>query len=140
MAGGDKNRLFSAAMTDSDGELVDLLVQPRLRELAGLTVNRVWPTARRRLIGPFVFFDHMQRAALPPGVGLGQRWVYVVAGTIRIGDARFEAGRMLVLADGVHVDVHAVEAAKLMLLGVAAFRAWQNLSLLDGPRVRAALR
>jgi len=49
---------------------VELTVGPRLRPLGGLTVNRVWPTARRRLIGPFVFFDHIQRAELAPGMGL----------------------------------------------------------------------
>lgn len=49
---------------------VALVVGPRHRDLEGFTVNRVWPTARRRLIGPFVFFDHMQPADLPPGRGL----------------------------------------------------------------------
>ena len=49
---------------------VELVVGPRLRALGGLEVNRVWPTARRRLIGPFIFFDHMQLTALPPGQGL----------------------------------------------------------------------
>ena len=50
--------------------LVELAVGPRLRPLGGLQVNRAWPTARRRSIGPFVFFDHLLPAALPPGVGL----------------------------------------------------------------------
>jgi redox-sensitive bicupin YhaK (pirin superfamily) len=49
---------------------VELVVGPRIRPLGGLEVNRVWPTARRRLVGPFIFFDHMQRTVLPPGVGL----------------------------------------------------------------------
>lgn len=49
--------------------VVDLVVGPRLRPLVGFTVNRVWPTPRRRLIGPFVFLDHMQPAELPPGAG-----------------------------------------------------------------------
>jgi redox-sensitive bicupin YhaK (pirin superfamily) len=49
---------------------VELTVGPRLRPLGGLEVNRVWPTAKRRLIGPFVFFDHMRRAELAPGQGL----------------------------------------------------------------------
>ena len=50
--------------------VVDLVVGPRLRSLEGLTVNRVWPTPRRRLIGPFIFLDHMQPAELPAGQGL----------------------------------------------------------------------
>jgi redox-sensitive bicupin YhaK (pirin superfamily) len=50
--------------------VVDLVVGPRLRSLEGLTVNRVWPIPRRRLIGPFIFLDHMQPAELPAGQGL----------------------------------------------------------------------
>ena len=50
--------------------VVELVVGPRLRDLAGLTVNRVWPTARRRLIGPFIFLDHLQPVVLPAGTGL----------------------------------------------------------------------
>jgi len=49
---------------------VELVVGPRYRDLAGFEVNRVWPTARRRLVGPFIFFDHMLPADLPPGRGL----------------------------------------------------------------------
>jgi hypothetical protein len=50
--------------------VVDLVVGPRLRPLEGVTVNRVWPTPRRRLIGPFIFLDHLQCVDLPAGVGL----------------------------------------------------------------------
>ena len=58
-------------MSDSSLDpVVDLVVGPRLRPLEGVTVNRVWPTARRRLIGPFVFLDHMQPVELPAGRGL----------------------------------------------------------------------
>ena len=49
---------------------VELVIGPRIRPLGGLEVNRVWPTARRRLVGPFIFFDHMVRAGLPAGHGL----------------------------------------------------------------------
>ncbi len=49
---------------------MELVVGPRHRPLGGLTVNRVWPTARRRLVGPFIFFDHMLPAELGPGHGL----------------------------------------------------------------------
>jgi redox-sensitive bicupin YhaK (pirin superfamily) len=57
-------------MNESSHSPVELTVGPRLRDLSGFTVNRVWPTARRRLVGPFVFFDHMLQVELPPGVGL----------------------------------------------------------------------
>jgi len=58
-------------MSDSSLDpVVDLVVGPRLRSLEGVTVNRVWPTARRRLIGPFIFLDHLQPVALAAGRGL----------------------------------------------------------------------
>lgn len=49
---------------------VEFVVMPRLRPLGGLSVNRVWPIPRRRMVGPFIFFDHLQRAELAPGRGL----------------------------------------------------------------------
>jgi hypothetical protein len=51
------------------GTVVELVVGPRLRPLEGFTVNRVWPTPRRRLIGPFVFLDHLVPCELAPGAG-----------------------------------------------------------------------
>lgn len=59
-------------LTDVD-TVVDLVVGPRHRPLEGFTVNRVWPTPRRRLIGPFIFFDHMLAADLAPGQGFDVR-------------------------------------------------------------------
>lgn len=49
---------------------VALTVGPRFRDLAGMRVNRVWPTPQRRLIGPFIFYDHMLSHQFPPGQGL----------------------------------------------------------------------
>ena len=49
--------------------VVDLVVGPRPRSLEGFTVNRVWPTPRRRLIGPFIFLDHLEPCELAPGKG-----------------------------------------------------------------------
>ena len=51
-------------------DTVALTVGPRYRDLVGFRINRVWPTARRRLVGPFIFYDHMLRCELPPGQGL----------------------------------------------------------------------
>lgn len=36
-----------------------MLIQARERDLGGFTVRRVLPFAKKRSIGPFVFFDHM---------------------------------------------------------------------------------
>lgn len=40
--------------------MIDMLTRQRRRSLGGgLEVGRVLPFARRRMIGPFIFFDHM---------------------------------------------------------------------------------
>ena len=40
----------------------------RRRDLGGFEVARVLPFARRRMIGPFVFFDHMGPVDWPRGI------------------------------------------------------------------------
>lgn len=39
--------------------MIDLLIPARRRDLGGFEVGRVLPFAQRRMVGPFVFFDHM---------------------------------------------------------------------------------
>ena len=52
---------------------VDLVLRPRERDLGEFSVRRVLPAARRRAVGPFVFFDHMGPAVFPPGKGIAVR-------------------------------------------------------------------
>ncbi len=52
---------------------IELLVESRERDLGGFTVRRVLPSMRRRLVGPFIFFDQMGRMELPVGSGLDVR-------------------------------------------------------------------
>jgi hypothetical protein len=52
---------------------VDLVITPRTRDLGGFSVARVLPAMQRRLVGPFIFFDHMIRHELPPGQGMDVR-------------------------------------------------------------------
>ncbi|HTV24344.1 MAG TPA: pirin family protein, partial [Polyangiaceae bacterium] len=52
---------------------IELIVEPRQRDLGGFAVRRVLPTTRRRMLGPFVFFDHMGPAVFPPGEGMDVR-------------------------------------------------------------------
>ncbi|WP_341895785.1 pirin family protein [Ferrovibrio terrae] len=62
--------MSEAALPDS----VDLLIVPRLRDLGdGFTVRRVLPYAKRRHVGPFVFFDHMGPVQFAPSQGLDVR-------------------------------------------------------------------
>ena len=53
---------------------LELAIQPRSRDLGdGFMVRRVLPFAKRRTLGPFVFFDHMGPTAFPAGAGLDVR-------------------------------------------------------------------
>jgi redox-sensitive bicupin YhaK (pirin superfamily) len=52
---------------------VDTIIVPRARDIGGLEVGRVLPSARRRMVGPFVFFDHMGPTVLAPGRGIDVR-------------------------------------------------------------------
>lgn len=49
------------------------VIDARARDLGGFTVGRVLPSAARKLIGPFIFFDHMGPAAFSPGRGIDVR-------------------------------------------------------------------
>ncbi|MGF6775633.1 pirin family protein [Paraburkholderia sp. GAS334] len=52
---------------------IKAVLKPHLRDVGNLTVRRVLPAMAARLIGPFIFFDHMGPATLAPGVGLDVR-------------------------------------------------------------------
>ena len=47
---------------------VELAIAQRRRDLGGFEVGRILPNARRRMVGPFVFFDHMGPVDFPPGI------------------------------------------------------------------------
>ena len=54
--------------------MIDTLITPRTRDLGdGFQVRRALPDAKRRSVGPFVFFDQMGPAVLEPGKGLDVR-------------------------------------------------------------------
>ena len=48
--------------------MIELVIDQRRRDLGGFEVGRVLPFARRRMVGPFVFFDHMGPAAFAAGI------------------------------------------------------------------------
>jgi redox-sensitive bicupin YhaK (pirin superfamily) len=52
---------------------VDLLITPRPHDIGGLEVRRVLPYAKRRMVGPFIFLDHMGPADFTPGEGIDVR-------------------------------------------------------------------
>jgi redox-sensitive bicupin YhaK (pirin superfamily) len=50
---------------------VDTVIESRTRELIGdFKVRRVLPSAQRRMVGPFIFFDQMGPEILSAGLGL----------------------------------------------------------------------
>jgi redox-sensitive bicupin YhaK (pirin superfamily) len=52
---------------------VELVIEPRSRDLGGFSVRRVLPAPERRLVGPFIFFDEMGPADFAPGQGIDVR-------------------------------------------------------------------
>ncbi|WP_336974034.1 pirin family protein [Sphingobium aromaticiconvertens] len=62
------------SIRSSDVEGVDLVILPPVRDLGdGFTVRRALPSAHRRMVGPFIFFDQMGPAAFEGGEGLDVR-------------------------------------------------------------------
>ena len=47
--------------------MIDLVIDARRKDLGGFEVGRILPFARRRMVGPFVFLDHMGPASFLPG-------------------------------------------------------------------------
>ena len=48
--------------------MIAFVIDQRRKDLGGFEVGRVLPYARRRMVGPFVFFDHMGPADFAPGL------------------------------------------------------------------------
>lgn len=53
--------------------LVELIIPPREADIGGLAVRRLLPYRLRRMIGPFIFFDHMGPAQYGIGDGIDVR-------------------------------------------------------------------
>jgi len=52
---------------------VDLIIPARAKDLGGFQVRRVLPFAKHRMVGPWIFFDHMGPAEFAPGLGINVR-------------------------------------------------------------------
>lgn len=53
--------------------IIRLAIRPKERDLGDFSVRRVLPSGRQPMVGPFIFFDHMGPAELPPGKGIDVR-------------------------------------------------------------------
>ena len=49
------------------------LIVPRARDIGGFEVRRALPSAKRQMVGPFIFFDQMGPAEFLPTEGLDVR-------------------------------------------------------------------
>jgi redox-sensitive bicupin YhaK (pirin superfamily) len=59
---------------DSGGDASILhLIEPDSKDLGGFSVRRVLPARARKMVGPFIFFDHVGPAEFPPGEGIQVR-------------------------------------------------------------------
>ena len=47
---------------------LELVIEQRRRDLGGFDVGRVLPFAARRMVGPFIFFDHLGPRDFPRGI------------------------------------------------------------------------
>src|SRR5690554_1037005 len=51
--------------------MIEMVIEQRRRSLGGMEVGRVLPFAKRRMVGPFIFFDHMGPLDLAQGLDRG---------------------------------------------------------------------
>jgi redox-sensitive bicupin YhaK (pirin superfamily) len=48
--------------------MLEMVIDQRRRDLGGFEVGRVLPFQKRRMVGPFIFFDHIGPVDFPPGI------------------------------------------------------------------------
>jgi len=53
--------------------IIETVIVPRARDIGAFEVRRALPSARRQMVGPFIFFDQMGPADMPAGEGLDVR-------------------------------------------------------------------
>ena len=96
-------------------DAIETLVVASAKDIGGFTVRRALPTARRRMVGPFIFFDQMGPAVLRPEQMLDVRphphiglatVTYLFDGKIRHRDS---LGTEMIVAPG---DVNLMTAGK----------------------------
>lgn len=94
---------------------IELMVIPNAKDIGGFEVRRALPTAKRRLVGPFIFFDRMGPAILRAGQAIDVRphphiglstVTYLFDGKIRHRDS---LGTEMVIAPG---DVNLMTAGR----------------------------
>src|SRR3712207_1358883 len=54
-------------------DVIETVIMPRARDLGGFEVRRALPSARRQMVGPFIFWDQMGPAEFQLGQGVDVR-------------------------------------------------------------------
>jgi len=54
-------------------DAIDVALEGKAKDLGGFEVRRLLPSVRRRMVGPFIFFDRMGPADFAPGRGIDVR-------------------------------------------------------------------
>lgn len=52
---------------------IEMIIPARTKDLGGFEVRRVMPYMKKRMVGPWIFFDHMGPADFPSGEGINVR-------------------------------------------------------------------
>lgn len=55
------------------GSAIELSITPEEHDLGGFSVRRALPAPKRKMIGPWIFFDHIGPATFAPGQGIDVR-------------------------------------------------------------------
>ncbi|MGB9154460.1 MAG: pirin family protein [Alphaproteobacteria bacterium] len=53
--------------------MIDLIIAPRDKDLGGFSVHRILPFVKRRMVGPFIFLDHIGPSHFDAGQGIDVR-------------------------------------------------------------------
>ncbi|WP_210394670.1 pirin family protein [Motiliproteus sediminis] len=59
--------------TEQPCAAVERIIKPRTKDLDGFSVRRVLPTQQQRMVGPWVFFDHLGPVEFKAGSGIDVR-------------------------------------------------------------------
>lgn len=63
----------SCDATEAPCSAIETILSPRVADLGGFSVRRLLPTAKRKMVGPWIFFDEMGPADFPAGEGINVR-------------------------------------------------------------------
>ncbi len=65
--------LSNAGAAGTDAGKADIVVEPSSKDLGGFRVRRALPSIQKRMVGPFVFLDHLGPARFEAGHGIDVR-------------------------------------------------------------------